>query len=53
MTHWYITKLARDCIKGKWGNGEERFIRLEKAGFKYSAVQREVNRIEKERRGCQ
>lgn len=37
-----ITKIARDVIAGKYGNGLMRRIRL---GSKYSEVQKEVNRL--------
>lgn len=37
-----IDQLARDCIKGKYGNGETRKKLL---GAKYDAVQHQVNKI--------
>lgn len=40
-----ITEVALEVIRGDWGNGEERKIRLTEAGYDYYAVQREVERI--------
>ena len=40
-----ITEIAIEIIQGKWGNGEVRKNRLEKAGYNYREVQDEVNRI--------
>ena len=40
-----ITDIAREVIAGKWGNGSERKSRLTAAGYDYTAVQNEVNRI--------
>lgn len=40
-----INQLAQEVIEGKWGNGAERRTRLTSAGYNYSAVQAEVNRI--------
>lgn len=40
-----ITELAQEVIAGKWGNGEERKSKLANAGYDYSTVQTEVNRI--------
>lgn len=40
-----ITEVARQVIKGQWGNGAERRRRLEGAGYNYVAVQAEVNRL--------
>ena len=40
-----ITDVAREVISGKWGNGEERKRRLNSAGYNYSVVQKEVNRL--------
>lgn len=36
--------IAREVLAGKWGNGNDRRKRLEKAGYNYNAVQAEVNR---------
>ena len=37
--------MAKEVIVGKWGNGNSRKQALTKAGYDYSAVQKEVNRI--------
>lgn len=39
------TQIAKEVIKGLWGNGAIRKKRLTEAGYSYSAVQKEVNRI--------
>lgn len=39
-----VSELADEVIAGKWGNGDERKEKLEKAGYDYDAVQAEVNR---------
>jgi len=40
-----ITQLAREVLKGKWGNGADRKNRLTEAGYNYTEVQKEVNRL--------
>lgn len=40
-----ITQLAREVLKGKWGNGSARKAKLTAAGYDYNAVQTEVNRL--------
>jgi LysM repeat protein len=40
-----LTTVAREVISGKWGNGNDRKSRLVSAGYNYSAVQKEVNRL--------
>ena len=40
-----VTQLAREVLKGKWGNGATRKQRLTEAGYDYTAVQKEVNRL--------
>lgn len=40
-----IDTLAREVIRGDWGNGQDRKNRLERAGYDYTAVQRRVNEI--------
>lgn len=40
-----ISELAKEVIAGKWGNGEERKKKLTAAGYDYTAVQKEVNRL--------
>jgi N-acetylmuramoyl-L-alanine amidase len=39
------TELARQVLKGQWGNGPERQRRITAAGYDYPSVQREVNRL--------
>ena len=38
-------ELAQEVIRGEWGNGEDRKIRLTAAGYDYAAVQAIVSRI--------
>ena len=40
-----IDTIAREVIRGNWGNGADRKARLEKAGYNYGAVQERVNAI--------
>lgn len=40
-----IDELAEEVIDGKWGDGEDRKTKLEKAGYNYDAVQNRVNEI--------
>lgn len=40
-----IEKLAREVIRGEWGNGAEREKRLTAAGYDYDAVQTRVNTL--------
>lgn len=40
-----VNEIARQVIKGMWGNGADRRRRLEAAGFNYVAIQAEVNRL--------
>lgn len=40
-----LDSIAREVIKGRWGNGQERKDRLTKAGYSYSSVQKRVNEI--------
>ncbi len=40
-----IDELAREVLKGKWGNGETRVKRLESAGYNYDKVQAKVNEL--------
>lgn len=39
-----IAEVARQVIRGEWGNNPQRRQRLEGAGYNYAAVQAEVNR---------
>ena len=38
-------EIAREVIKGKWGNGEARKKKLSEAGYNYSEVQSIVNKL--------
>ena len=40
-----ITEIAKEVIRGKWGNGQARRYKLASAGYNYDLVQREVNRL--------
>ena len=40
-----VDAIAREVIRGDWGNGADRKTRLESAGYSYSAVQERVNEI--------
>lgn len=40
-----IDEIAKEVIAGKWGNGETRKNKLEKAGYDYEKVQAKVNEI--------
>lgn len=40
-----IKTVAQEVIAGKWGNGPERKINLENAGYNYTEVQNAVNQI--------
>ena len=40
-----IDEVAIEVINGKWGNGEERKMRLTEAGYDYDAVQKRVNEL--------
>lgn len=40
-----VTEVANEVIAGKWGNGSTRRTNLTNAGYNYSEVQAEVNRI--------
>ena len=40
-----LDEIAREVIRGDWGNGDERRQRLTKAGYDYSKVQQRVNEI--------
>lgn len=39
-----LAEVARQVIRGQWGNGVDRRRRLEGAGYNYAAVQAEVNK---------
>lgn len=40
-----LDEIAREVITGKWGNGQERFNRLDAAGYNSTEVQNKVNEI--------
>lgn len=40
-----LTKIAKEVIAGKWGNGAERKRRLTEAGYNYTEVQKLVNKM--------
>ncbi len=40
-----VDELAKEVIRGDWGNGEERKKKLTEAGYDYSAVQKRVNEL--------
>ena len=40
-----VTEIAQEVLEGKWGNGQERKEKLTQAGYDYSAVQAEVNKL--------
>ena len=41
----YVDEMAREVIKGSWGNGAERKERLTAAGYDYAAIQHRVNEL--------
>ncbi len=40
-----VEEVAREVIRGEWGNGEERKRKLTEAGYDYDAVQAQVNEL--------
>ncbi len=44
-TKKFIDAIAREVIRGDWGNGDERRKKLTAAGYDYSAVQKRVNEL--------
>lgn len=40
-----VDEIAREVIKGKWGNGADRKKRMTAAGYNYNAVQKRVNEL--------
>lgn len=40
-----VDELAREVIRGNWGNGSERKRRLEAAGYNYEKIQKRVNEL--------
>lgn len=45
LTAKTVDELAKEVIKGLWGNGADRRNRLTAAGYDYNAVQRKVNEL--------
>ena len=40
-----VEDIAKEVIRGDWGNGEERKAALEKAGYKFEEIQAKVNEL--------
>lgn len=40
-----VDELAQEVLRGDWGNGSARRVKLEAAGYSYTAVQARVNQI--------
>ena len=40
-----VEELAKEVIRGKWGNGQERKDRLAAAGYDYATIQAKVNEL--------
>ena len=40
-----VAEVAKEVVSGKWGNGADRKKKLEAAGYNYSEVQKEVNKL--------
>lgn len=40
-----VDEIAKEVIRGDWGNGEERKKKLTDAGYDYSVIQKKVNEI--------
>lgn len=40
-----ITEVAKECLNGVWGNGDERKKKLKAAGYDYDKVQAKVNEL--------
>lgn len=41
-------EVAQEVIDGKWGNGDDRIVRLTNAGYNASVIQRIVNQMLKD-----
>lgn len=39
------TEIAKEVLAGKWGNGSDRKKKLETAGYNYTAIQKEVDKL--------
>lgn len=42
-----VEEVAREVVRGLWGNGNDRRTRLRNAGYDYTAIQKRVNEIYK------
>lgn len=40
-----VDEVAKEVIRGEWGNGDERYNRLTNAGYNYNEVQAKVNKL--------
>lgn len=40
-----VDEVAKEVIRGEWGNGDERYNRLTNAGYNYNEVQSKVNEL--------
>lgn len=40
-----VDEVAKEVIRGEWGNGDERYNRLTNAGYNYNEVQAKVNEL--------
>lgn len=40
-----VDEVAKEVIRGEWGNGDERYNRLTNAGYNYNKVQAKVNEL--------
>ena len=40
-----VDEIAKEVIKGLWGNGQDRINRLKEAGYDHSAVQKRINEL--------
>ena len=40
-----LVGIAKDVIRGDWGNGDDRYNRLTAAGYDYNTVQAKVNEL--------
>lgn len=40
-----VDEVAKEVIRGEWGNGDERYNRLTNAGYNYNEVQAKINEL--------
>lgn len=40
-----VDEVAKEVIRGEWGNGDERYNRLTNAGYNYNEIQSKVNEL--------